>query len=87
MKKVRVVGINGYFYTLDDGVNKYIKNIEFYSKKKPQESDLIYISEKILNEKTLLSFIEPYNNAYLKTDDIIKVISKNDEYYLQREYG
>ena len=30
MKKVRVVGINGYFYTLDDGVNKYIKNIEFY---------------------------------------------------------
>ena len=87
MKKVYVINIDNYDYLLSDGKNEYKRNIEFYSKKRPMKGDIIYLSDKVLSDNTMLSFIEPYNDSNLSVDDIIKVVSNGEEYYLQREYG
>ncbi len=86
MKKLIVTKIDNYNYTLTDGKRLYEKNIEFYSKNKPVIGDIIYLSDKIFTS-SFLSFIEPYNSVNLSIDDIIKIVSNNKEYYLQREYG
>jgi len=88
MKKVRIKKIEKCNYTLiDDNNNEYIKNIEFTGKYKPQEGDIIYLSDKILVEVNLFSFGDIYDKYNVSVDDIIKVISDNDEYYLERQYG
>ena len=89
MKKIKVMDIDedGYHYTLSDGKNIYRKNMEFYSKNKPKKGDTLYIEEKILEENNILSFTDLYEDKMLRNYDIIKVISKDKEYYLQREYG
>ena len=87
MKKVRIVKIDKYNYTLFDGNNYYIKNIEFNSQFKPNVNDIVYISKKILDEKNLFAFGDLYKDKNVTEEDIIKVVSSNNEYYLQRQYG
>ena len=87
MKKVLVESINNYNYALFDGKKEYIKNIEIYSDKKIKVNDTIYISEKILNDNNLFAFTDLFNDNIIETDDIIKIVSGKEEYYLQRQYG
>lgn len=88
MKKVVIKEINNYDYTLVDSNNKvYIKNIEFYSEYKPVVGDIIYLDDGILNTTNIYSFDEIYDTSKVKMEDIIKVISKDKEYYFQRSFG
>ena len=88
MKKVVIKEINNYDYTLVDSNNKvYIKNIEFYSEYKPSVGDIIYLDDGILNTTNIYSFDEIYDTSKVKMEDIIKVISKDKEYYFQRSFG
>lgn len=88
MKKVVIKEINDYDYTLVDSNNKvYIKNIEFYSEYKPVVGDIIYLDDGILNTTNIYSFDEIYDTSKVKMEDIIKVISKDKEYYFQRSFG
>ena len=88
MKKVKIREINNYEYTLVDSDNKvYIKNIEFYSNYKPQVNDIMYLDDSILKEINLYAFDEVNDTDNVKIEDIIKVIHKDREYYLERRYG
>lgn len=88
MKKVIIKQINGYNYILvDEDNNVYYKNIEFISKLKPKEKDIIYLSEKILDEDNLFTFADFNNRNNLKEEEIIKIISSDEKYYLIRHYG
>ncbi len=87
MKKVKIVEIGEYNYILDDGNKKYEKSIEFNSKYKPKINDVIYISENVLEEENLFAFGDLYNDKKVCEDDIIKIVSGNNEYYLLRLYG
>lgn len=84
MVKVKVIKIDGYHYTLEkDNHNQVIKNIELYGNVKINLNDYIYISENTLNEKNLLQYGPLINNE----SEIIKVVTEQSEYYLQRYYG
>ena len=88
MQKLIIKEINNYDYTLIDQDNKvYNKNIEFYSKYKPQLNNIIYVDDSIINEVNLYTFDEVYDTRNIDIKDIIKVVSNNKEYYFQRRYG
>jgi hypothetical protein len=88
MKKTTIRKIEGYNYTLVDTDNKtYVINIEFYSKYKPQENDIIYFDDSILEEVNLYAFDEIYDTTNVSIEDIIKIVHDNKEYYFQRRYG
>ena len=87
MKKVVVTKIDDYNYSLFDGKRTYVKNIELYLNKKLKLNDIVYISEKILKETNSFAFTELFQDNIIEADDIIKVISDDKEYYLQRIYG
>ena len=87
MKKVKIIKIDNYNYTLYDGNKMYIKNIEFYSNHVPKVDDVIYISDKILNENNLMAFTDLFNDNLIESDDIIKIVSDKENYFLQRIYG
>ncbi len=88
MKKVTVRKIiNKYDYILDDGKQAYRKNIEFYSKSKPLIGDIIYVDDEILDENYMISFDDLHIDNNTGVKDIIKVVSSEKEYYLQRIYG
>ena len=93
MIKLRIINIDNYNnYILEDN-NKKIINliIEFLGDKIPAVNDTIYINDKILKEKNLYTY-GPLNSKYSKNIDIteeelIKIITAKEEYYLQRYYG
>ncbi len=90
MKKVVIKEINKYNYTLVDSDNIiYIKNIEFYSKYKPNIGDILYLDDDIINDVNLFTFDDLYDKDIVKKEDIVKVINKKQgkEYYLQRRFG
>ncbi len=88
MYKLIIQEINNYDYKLiDQDNNIYNKNIEFYSKYKPQVNDIIYVDDSIINEVNLYAFDEVYDTRSIDIKDIIKVVSNNKEYYFQRRYG
>lgn len=88
MKKLIVKNINNYDYTLIDNDNNiHVINIEFYSKLKPNIGDIIYLDDSLLTEVNLFSFDEFNDMNNLDKKDIIKVVSKNGDYYLQRRFG
>lgn len=85
MKKVTVIEINGYIYTLEDEDNKRYKiNIEFYDTK-IDIGDIIYLNEKVLKETNLYAY-GPINER-AKIDDLIKIVKNDKNIYLQRYYG
>ena len=88
MRRVIIEEISGYNYTLVDNNDKtYVLNIEFYSKYKPMVNDVIYISEKILEENNLFAFDEIYDTSNINLNDMIKIVHGKDEYYFQRRFG
>ena len=88
MQKLIIKEINNYDYTLiDQDNNFYLKNIEFYSKYKPQVNDIVYVDDSILEEVNLYAFDEVYDTRNVDIKDIIKIVSNDKEYYFQRRYG
>ena len=88
MQKLIIKEINNYDYILiDENNKKYVINIEFYSKYKPQVNDIVYLDDSILEEVNLYAYDEVYGIRDIDIIDIIKVVSNNKEYYFQRRYG
>ncbi len=88
MRKLKIIDINNYDYTLiDEDGNIFTMNIGFLGlESNPTVDDYIYIPENILNEVNFFSF-GVINDSNVKDKDLIKIVSKNKQYYLQRYYG
>ena len=92
MIKLKVINIERYNYILENNeFKKYIKHIEFYGDKKPNIGDYIYLPNNVLEEVNLFAY-GPIKGKYAKQeniteDELIKVVTKDEEYYLQRYYG
>lgn len=91
MIKLKVHRIEKYDYILETNNKTYKVNIEFLGDKKPTIDNIIYLPQKIIEEKNLYTY-GPLNGKYCKNIDIteeelLKVITPNEEYYLQRYYG
>ena len=85
MKKVKVIKIDNYIYTLEDANKKiYKKNFEFYDTE-ISVGDYIYISEEVLKEVNLFAYGPIIENN--EVEDLIKIIHNDKNIYLQRYYG
>ena len=86
--KLKIIDIDNYDYTFQSENGKMIiRNIEFYLENKPKINDYIYISKEVINENNVLQYgyIKDLNN--INNNEIIKVVSSDNEYYYQRYYG
>ena len=90
MVRVKIVDIDGNIYRLEKDNVIYKVHIFLVSSKKLEIGDTLYISNKILIEKNLYTYGD-INSKYSKNIDLaseyLKVIKKDEEYYLQRYYG
>ena len=90
MLKLEIIAINNFDYMLRDvdTLKRYNLNLEFYNTLMPNIHDLLYIDEDIIRENTFYTFgkINKKDNN-IKDKDLIKIVSKDNEYYLQRYYG
>ena len=91
MIKLRIVDIDNCNYILEENNKLYNLVIEFLGNKIPNINDILYISSKILKEKNIYTY-GPLKGRYCKNiniteEELIKVITTNEEYYLQRYYG
>ena len=91
MIKLTIIDIKEYtnIFSNNNKINEV--NIEFLGEKKPKINDIIYINSKILEEKNIYTY-GPLNSKYSKNintneEELLKVVSENEEYYLQRYYG
>lgn len=88
MKKAKLIKINEYDYVFSDEKDRqYTINIEFYGSNLPKIGDVIYFPDKILDEKNIYAYGELKEDKNLEADDLIKVVSGEKQYYLQRYYG
>lgn len=91
MIKSKILEIENTNYTLEINNKTYNINLIFYGEKKPQINDIIYIPNKILKEVNIYSY-GPLKSKYsindnTKEEELMKVITLKEEYYLQRYYG
>ena len=94
MKKVKILKIDNYIYTLiDDDNNKYNLNFEFIDlNKNISVNDDMYINEELLNEKEFYTFgvLSSEFGKEIESeldDDILIIESKEGRVYLKRLYG
>ena len=81
-----LLSVKNYDYKLKHEEKTYNKNIEFYSKTKPQKGDYIYISRNTL-EEDMLTYGHIHNIDDLNHNNVL-VIEKNEKrVYLLRYYG
>lgn len=91
MNKLLIKKIEPYAYILSDNTKEYRVHLEFLGlENPPQIGDYLYLPENIINEPNNYIF-GLIGGIYAKKkdikDDIIKVVGKDYEYYLQRYYG
>lgn len=91
MKKRYIIkSINDYDYILDNGNEDYLVNIEFYNIV-PKIGDIIYIDDKLVNEKVLniglLDSKYGLDITDISDNDFIFLESSGKKYYLKRIYG
>ena len=86
MIKLQIKSINNYNYILQStNEDTYKLNIGFINiDKKPTVGDYLYLTDDVVLENNMYTY-GPIYNQY--KDDIIKVETQNDIYYLQRYYG
>lgn len=85
MKKLKVIKIDNYLYTLEDeDKNIYVINIEFIDTD-INIGDYLYISNEVLEENNLYTYGPIEKESDIK--DLVKVIKKDKDEYLQRYYG
>ena len=90
MKKLKIINIDEYNYTLEDEMlNKYTKALDFYGAEKPSVGDFIYMPEKVLKEINIFTYGIVSNEEIdnINIEDLIKIQTKEKEYYLKRLYG
>ena len=91
MIKLKIIHIDKCNYILEGNNKVYNLVVEFLGNKIPNINDILYISPKILREKNIYTY-GPLKGPYCKNinvteEELIKVITSNEEYYLQRYYG
>ena len=91
MIKLLIKSIEPYAYILSDNTKEYRVHLEFLDlEKKPKVGDYLYLPENIISEPNNYTF-GLIGAIYAKKkdikDDILKVVGKDYEYYLQRYYG
>jgi len=91
MIKLKITNIENTNYTLETDEKKYNVNLIFYGDKIPKENDIIFIPEIILQEINIYAY-GPLNSKYSKNiepfeEEFIKIVTLQEEYYLQRYYG
>ena len=89
-----IIKKDSYVYTLKDTDNNmYQFNIEFYNiEKNPEVGDYLFMSEKILQENTFLSFdiLESEYGRKIENandDDLVVLIINEEKIYLKKVYG
>ena len=92
MLKLKVINIDEYNnYTLENNSKLYSVNINFTGDKSPEIGDYIYLPKQIVEEVNLYTYGPLNSNLKRYNDDnekeLMKVITKKEEYYLQRYYG
>lgn len=94
MKKLLISNIDNYIYYLVDEQNiEYKLQLEFYDINNfPKIGDYLYISQKLLNEQILLSFVLINNQDgkdinLLKDEEILVWVGNCDKIYFKRYYG
>lgn len=84
--KIEVIGVKKYDYKLKYEDKTITKNIEFYSKTKPQVGDFIYLSRVTL-EDDVLTYGHIHNINELNHNNIIVIEKAEKRAYLVRYYG
>lgn len=87
MIKMIIEKKEGCLFTLkDEKNNTYKKDFIFYDIEEPKENDIMLIPECILKEINIFNF-GPVDESKINKDELIKIINKEKEYYIQRYYG
>ena len=86
--KLRVKKIDNTNYKLKDSKgNIIIKNLIFNTNKTPNIDEYIYLSEQIIKEKNIFQYGIINNLDKINNNEVIKIETKDGEYFLQRYYG
>lgn len=86
--KLRVINIDNTYYKLEDSKGNIInKNLIFYNDKNPNVDEYICLSNQIIKEENIFQYGDINNLHKINTNEIIKVETKDGEYFLQRYYG
>lgn len=88
MKKLRIIDINYTDYTLVDKNNReYVVNIKFYIDEKVKVGDIIFLPKSVLKEVNCYAYGPLNSKKNINDEDIIKLITSRNNYYLERYYG
>ena len=88
MVKLEVIDKEYNDYILKDEHNKqYVVNIRFYIDEEVQVGNIIYLPERVLNEVNCYAYGPIKEDTKKEEDDLIKVITDNNELILERYYG
>ena len=83
----KVIDVNDLKYTLENNNKKYTI-IAIFNVYIPKVGDIIYMSDTIIDDNTILEFDNlNTNDKNITEDDIIKVVNDNESITLQRMYG
>lgn len=86
--KLKIINIDNYDYVLQYEDGKIMtRNIQFYIDNKPKINDYIYILKDIINENNTLQYGYINDFSKINNNEIIKIVSFDNEYYYQRYYG
>lgn len=86
--KLRVKKIDNTNYKLEDSKGNIInKNLIFYNDKNPNVDEYICLSNQIIKEENIFQYGDINNLHKINANEIIKVETKDGEYFLQRYYG
>lgn len=88
MVKLTITNVDGFNYEFkDEHGNKVQKSIDFYVQNKPKVGDSIYMTKNVVKEINIFQYGQINYFNKINDDEIIKVVNKKSEYFLQRYYG
>lgn len=87
-KKMKVIDLKNNNYVLEDnnGVIKS-KNLNFLINDIPKIGDYIFMNDKIVDEINIFEYGNIYDFSKITENEIIKIKTTKNEYFLQRYYG
>ena len=89
--KLEIIGIDDFNYILKSDKGTYSLLIEFHGNIVPNIGDYLYVTDKILGKRCLYAY-GPLDGIYgkkkdINEDELMKIVTGGNEYYLQRYYG